>query len=133
MCIHTQTQANCSAQCYNMQQQQIQAQYQWTAAQQQAYYASLGATGAAMQNTYNTPDRDYEMFKQYAALEDGEAMRLFAEEYQSKKQIFDASLERIMATKEMALKECKEEFFAFCAKYKKSITQERFEKLKVFL
>ena len=131
MCIHSNINgnlnANCSAQCYNIQQQQLANHYQ------QAYQQATASLNQPIQHTYNTPDRDYEMFKKYAALEDGEAMRLFAEDYQSKKQIFDASLERIMATKEIALKECKEEFFAFCAKYKKSITQERFEKLKVFL
>lgn len=78
-------------------------------------------------------DFDYELFKKYAHLDDGEIATLFMEETLSSKKEFDQQMDRMMATYKADMQQRENLFFGWCAKYRKSLTKERLDKLKVFL
>lgn len=79
-------------------------------------------------------DLEYNMFKKYAHLEDGELLRLFLEENKKIDTQAQAEANAILSKAEQDKEHHMEIFWQWCAKYKKHLTKERLEeKLKAFL
>lgn len=116
--------------CSQMYTQAMQAAQNISLSQmaQQGYYQQQ--LGMALPSL---PDPEYEMFKKYAALDDGELTKLYMEECLADKVQHDQELEAIKKAHDLNCSERDNRFFNWCAKYRKSITKERLDKLRAFL
>lgn len=95
---------------------------------------SQNQRGLSSQNYVNVSgvDADYQLFKQYAHLTDGELLQTFQDEHGALQKQQDEELEKLQARHASTLELTKKVFWEWCAKYRKNLTPERAIKLKVF-
>lgn len=131
ICLQSQqnySQQNMANQSQLQNAQALNQQYQGMAVQSMQGNMILGQLGASFPR-----DEDYDMFRKYAHLEDGELIRLFYDEQLTSFKVAEELARQIVANAETKKLESEKKFFAWCAKYKRHLTKERIDKLKPFL
>jgi hypothetical protein len=78
-------------------------------------------------------DSDWEMFKVYAELDDGDLVKKYYDEQQQLRNQGKIQMQIIEETLKNNLSSHQEKFFAWISKYRKSLSKERILNLKAFL
>ncbi len=124
----------CSVCMQGIQQQNMAQQAQLNPT---AYYSIGQSAILSQQMARQAPfpfDEDYELFKRYAHLTDGELLNKYAEEQTAAKQEMEKEILQMQQQYEKERNQHKDTFWNWCKKYRQNLTEERFEKsLKAFL